>query len=136
MRPCGTADRARRGFTLIETLAALVVVGFVAVLAVGSFGDGLRVQRRTRQHAEGVALAELRMSELSAWPVDSLLDRGGDRAGAFPSPYAGYRWRSTVRRSPASGVLLDVSVTVAWPEGEYDLATVLYRPEAELGGGR
>jgi hypothetical protein len=76
------------------------------------------------------------MSELSAWPVDSLLDRGGDRAGAFPSPYAGYRWRSTVRRSPASGVLLDVSVTVAWPEGEYDLATVLYRPEAELGGGR
>jgi prepilin-type N-terminal cleavage/methylation domain-containing protein len=133
MCPCGAPERARRGFTLIETLAALVVVGFVAILAVGAFGDGLRAQRSTRRHAEGVALADLRLSELAASPVDSLLD-GGDRAGAFPAPYAGFRWRTAVRRSPESPALLDVSVRVTWDGGAYDLATVLYRPEAELGG--
>jgi hypothetical protein len=115
-------------------LAALVIVGFVAILAVGAASDGVRGQHGARRHLEAVALAEERLGELAALPTDSLLARDGARAGRFAEPFGRYAWRAQVRRASDAPALLEAEVVVTWDGGAYDLATRFHRPAAELGG--
>ncbi len=121
--------RRRAGFTLLETLVALTIVGLAMLVLTAAFAEGLRGQAIARRHVEAVALAEARMGELAALPSDSLRPRRTTREGVFAPPFARYRWRTELARDPRSPRLVAATVVVSWPGGEYTLATQLHRRE-------
>ena len=129
---------SRCGFTLLETLAALTIVGIALVVLTGAFGEGLRAQAQVGRHVEAVALAEARMSELAALPSDSLPRSALERRGAFQPPFERYQWHARLERDARRPRLVRATVTVRWGRGEYVLASELYRRELapELGAWR
>jgi prepilin-type N-terminal cleavage/methylation domain-containing protein len=116
------------GFTLIEALVALVIVGVLVVGSVDAFGAGLRAQRSADRHLEAITLADARLSELAALPADSLPRHPSVEEGRFAAPFHAYGWRTMTRRLSGSGALWAVSARVFWDGGEEALETVLYRP--------
>jgi prepilin-type N-terminal cleavage/methylation domain-containing protein len=116
-----------RGFTLIEALVALTILGLLVVGSLEAFGAGLRAQRVADRHLEAVTLASARLHELAALPLDSLLRQPELRERPFAPPFGTYRWSATIRRLPGSSSLWAARVVVSWPEGQESLETVLYR---------
>ncbi len=124
------SDGAEPGFTLIEALVALAILGTAVIGAVGALRGGLRTQAGVDAHITAVALAERRMMELDALPRDSLRVYGGGRSGAFEAPFSDYGWTVRARQVDAGpDGLLEILVRVAWAGGVYDLATTVYRPD-------
>ena len=125
----GAARRgvARRGFTLLEALIALLIVGLAVVATVEAFGGGLRAEREVSRHLEAVALAEARINELALLAPDSLALYAVPREGVFPAPFGQYRWRAVVREEVGSPALLRAAVMVAWGASSYELETVFYK---------
>jgi hypothetical protein len=124
-RPHG---RAETGFTLLEALVALLLVGLVALTCLRALQVMLRGQAMTREHLEAVALAERRMAELALLPPDSIAVYGEPRGDVFPAPFEQYRWRALMRGVEGSPALVRAAVLVEWPRGEYSLETTFYRP--------
>ena len=128
--------RARAGFTLLETLAALTIVGMAVVVLMAAFGEGLRGQALASRHVEAVALAEARMSELAALPADSLRRPAVVREGGFAPPFERYRWQTRLERDARHPRLVAATVVVRWARGEYVLETELFRHELAPGAIR
>jgi prepilin-type N-terminal cleavage/methylation domain-containing protein len=118
--------RVERGFTLIEALIALVIIGLTVVATIEAFGAGLRAQREVDGHLDAVALAEARMDELALLSLDSMSRYAEPREGVFAPPFGRYRWRAEAREVAGSPALRRVVVTVGWDAGSYTLATAFY----------
>lgn len=129
----GPARRGRvrdpRGFTLLEAMVALVIVGLALVPLMGSIGMGVREQGKLRGHLDAVSLAEWRMSELALVPPDSIRGYAQPRQGWFPEPFHGYRWSAVLRQDERSPALVRGAVVVRWNGGEYSLETVFHRTD-------
>ena len=126
-------SRARSGFTVLESLIALVIVGLAFVATVEALGGGLRAEGQVSRHLEAVALAESRMNELGVLERDSISLYAGGRDGAFAPPFESYRWRATIEPVSGTRALLRADVAVTWPGGSYALQTVFYRPTDVAG---
>lgn len=127
-----SADSAplRRGFTLLEAVAALVIIGLSGAAALAAFGAELRASARVRHAQESEALATHQLTTLRLLPA-SLLERLPDSvaSGRFAPPFAEYQWRaSTARRSEE---LVELQVEVAWDGGVYALTTLRHAPRPE-----
>jgi type II secretory pathway pseudopilin PulG len=120
--------RARSGITLFESIAALTIVGLVAISAMEAVGAEMRTAERARRALEVEALATQRLDalellndqELQAIP-DSVA------AGTFDAPMDEYSW--TVDSSPVAeqpGVY-DVALAINWESGSYPIRTKMYR---------
>ena len=118
----------RRGFTLLEALIALVIVGVAATVSMEAFAAGLRGELQASRHLEAVALAEARLNELALVPLDSVPRYAEPRDSSLAPPFERYRVRAAMRAVPGAPSLVDATVTVHWPGGSYALATVFYRP--------
>jgi type II secretion system protein I len=119
----------RRGFTLLEAVVALVILGLAGVGALEALGGELRAAERARNATTAAALAQNRLATVStlAWNdltvlADSLVH------GEFAAPFAGYRWTTRVRPTLGEADLYDVTVEVVSDATHYTLATRLYRP--------
>lgn len=124
--------RARSGFTVLEALIALVIIGFAVVGTVEALGGGLRAQRQVSRHLEAVALAESRINELGVLQPDSIAYYAGGRDGVFEPPFESYRWRASMEPVSGSRSLVQADVTVSWQGGSYALQTYFHRP-SEVG---
>ena len=120
--------RARSALTVLESLIALVIVGFAVVATVEALGGGLRAEGQVSHHLEAVALAESRMNELGTLERDSIATYLGGREGVFPRPFEAYHWRATIQPVSGARSLLRADVAVTWQGGSYALQTVFYRP--------
>jgi len=104
---------SRRGFTLLETMVALVILGLVVLSTVQLLGTTVRTTRNTDTWAAAVAYAEEGM-ELAKVDLPTMLARGREPLGD------GFVRR--VRAQPADEGLQVVSVTVFFSDGgEYTL---------------
>ncbi|HEU0300269.1 MAG TPA: type II secretion system protein [Longimicrobium sp.] len=121
--------RGRGGFTLLESLVALVILGVALTPLLSAVTDGVRAQGRLGAAHEAVSLAEAKMAELALMPVDSIPRYLQPRSGWFAAPFAGYRWRALLRPEPASPALVRGAVLVEWKDGSYSLETIFHRPE-------
>lgn len=111
----GPSNR-RRGFTLVELLVALTLLGVVGGTLLQLFQSGLRTARLAGAQSHAVLLARSKLTELQAYP--SL--KPGTLSGSFDD---GYRWQAVL--APISGLdtaeagrlqLLDLALTVDWGE--------------------
>jgi type II secretory pathway pseudopilin PulG len=121
-------SRARKGITLFESVAALTIVGLVAISALEAVGAEMRTAERARRALEVEALATQRLDalellndqELQAIP-DSVA------AGKFDAPLDEYSW--TIESKPVSeqpGVY-DIVMAINWENGTYPIRTKMYR---------
>ncbi|HET6229764.1 MAG TPA: type II secretion system protein [Longimicrobiaceae bacterium] len=126
----------RRGFTLVEAVVALLIVAVALVPLLGSVRQALQGAARVAPARDAVALAEWKMEELSLLPADSLGGYLRPREGAFPEPFAAWRWRAVMRIEPSSPALLRASVIVDSRAASFSLETVFHRPEMlpQFGG--
>lgn len=118
------ADR-RAGFTLLEAMVALAILGtsVAAVLALIAGGASLTERTRTR-----VLVTELVQARLEA-----LLLEGGaapradaDAQGRYEAPYEAFRWHTRVSRGPVEGTALLEAIIVGAGDSVH-LATVRFR---------
>jgi prepilin-type N-terminal cleavage/methylation domain-containing protein len=97
-----------RGFTLLETMIALVILGLVVVGLLQLFGLAVRSSRSVEAWTRGVAYAEYGM-ELAKLDPDAAVGRGFER---LPNGFA----RQVTTRA-WSDALRVATVTVAFPDG-------------------
>src|SRR5476649_1935124 len=124
---------ARKGITLFESVAALTIVGLVAVSALEAVGAEMRTAERARRALEVEALATQRLDgmdlltdqELQAIP-DSVA------SGKFDAPLDEYKWATTSSPVSTRPGLYDVAIQITWVSGSYSQHTQMYRRPRQI----
>jgi prepilin-type N-terminal cleavage/methylation domain-containing protein len=118
------------GFTLLEALVAVLIVGLAAVAALETVAAELRTAARAKHAFTATALAEYRLETLRVLPAAELHSLPDSLArGAFQPPFERYRWTASVREVGGESGLHEAQVAVLWDRGAFRIATRLYRPE-------
>ena len=126
------ATHARRGgFTLIEVLATLVLLGIVMPVAMRGVSLALAASSIARRTAEASSLAEMKLNELVA---DGTWQTGGTGGDFADQNQPDYRWtcENASRDYGTHEVILHVTWTQRGQERSMSLATLVY-PDAYLG---
>jgi type II secretory pathway pseudopilin PulG len=120
---------AAAGFSLLEAVVALAIVGTTSIAALAAFGAELRASARARVALEAQALAEDRLGWVRLLQRDELSPLPDSMArGEFAPPWSDYRWVAEAEPLLDCPDLFEVRVTVTSSETELRLATRLYRP--------
>jgi len=110
--------RGRRGFTLIEAMAALVLVGIVLPIAMQGISMALQTTSRADHLAEAVELCRSKLAEVSAAADPSNFATGGQ----FPDQPA-YSWQTTyTTRDDGTD---EITCTVTWQQADGQRSTSL-----------
>ncbi len=129
-RPCD------EGFTLIEIIVALAILGVSFALAMELLGTGVRSAKASQDYTNAALLARQKMAEIAVTSSLTAAAGSGDFGG-------GFRWASEVRavadqRDELPARLYQVRVRVTWParagEKSLDLYTLrMAVDESKLG---
>jgi prepilin-type N-terminal cleavage/methylation domain-containing protein len=121
---CRTSAAFRRGLSLIEVLATLVLVGIVLPAAMKGVTLSLRAASLARHQQEASQLAEMRLNEVLALEDSSVLAGSGSFAPDWPE----YSWQA--QTYTADFGLTEVEVRVTWLERGIErsvtLSTIVY----------
>ena len=110
--------RDRRGFTLIEVLVAVVILGTIGVGLAGSLVTGAQAARSSGAIAYRTAALNTEVSRVTALPAGALVDGTTTRTvAAQPFPY------QVAITVATTGTLQSVTITVT-PTGPRALAAV------------
>lgn len=106
--------RNKRGFTLVETITASVIL-CGAVLAVGAISTrSLGEIRINRQYEVAVALADKQLTMIDYLGVDNFIN-SGQTEGEFEESESAYRWKVVTESQPIDNLYL-VRINVSWVE--------------------
>jgi general secretion pathway protein I len=123
----------RSGFTLIEVLATLLLVGIVLPVTMRGVSIALAAASSARHTAEATSLAETKLSELTTDTLSATTNATGD----FGQDYPGYTWAS--QRVSRDYGLTEVVLRVSWlergREKSLTLSTLLYESTSSSTGG-
>src|SRR5690606_31459125 len=108
----------QRGFSLLEVVVALVVVGLTLAGALGAAAADIRASRK---------VADAVLARIELMSATELAELGANEAGRFGAPMERYHWRADVR--PVSGELdlMEVHVSISWAGGSLEVSTRLAR---------
>jgi type II secretion system protein I len=120
--PWHTPAQSRAGFTLLEVIVALAILGTGVVAALGILATGTSVTARASTRLLATELAESRMEETLLRPADAR----AREEGSFPPPYDDFRWRTRVGPGPVDGTM-SVEVSVLGNGDSVHLATLRRR---------
>jgi prepilin-type N-terminal cleavage/methylation domain-containing protein len=105
------AERRHRfgGFTFIELLATVVLIGIIMPVAMHSIALCASLGGQARRQIEAASLARTRLTELTAsgdWKTS-------EKAGDFGDDWPGYRWTAEVS-SWTDSMMSRLDLTVFW----------------------
>ena len=121
-------SRAKRGITLFESVAALTIVGLVAISALEAVGAEMRTAERARRALEVEALATQRLDALELLNDQELqVIPDSIATGTFEAPMEEYSW--TIESEPVADQpgVYDVALNITWENGTYPIRTKMYR---------
>ena len=125
--------RPRRGFTLIEVLATLVLIGIVIPVAMKGATLALQASSAARHQAEAATLGEAKLNQMIAEMDYGLSGASGDFAPDFPL----YKW--TVQSAMLDFNVTEVLMTVTWMEQgrerSVNVSTLTYQTDDTMIGG-
>ena len=132
------------GFTLLEVLVALAILGLAVVAAIQGFAQGLRLLKLSGDHQQAMLLADLKMREIVKPEEGRETETEGD-----------FRWERTTRLletpdlspagTPPRWRVYEIAVRVQWDERrQVEVATLrtvpipteLIAPTPSTGGRR
>ena len=118
----------RLGFTMLEAVVALAIIGIVCVGVLGAYGAALRadVTAADRLPLASLAVERMAMLDLASGSLATLPDSTAH--GGFAPPYASITWDTEARRVEQSDGLYDVIVRVRDGNDVFTLQTRRYRP--------
>jgi prepilin-type N-terminal cleavage/methylation domain-containing protein len=126
---CPSSIRRPTGFTFIEVLATVVLIGIIMPVAMRSIGLCTRLGGQSRRQIEAASLAKLKLTELIVtgdW-------QSGNQRGDFGKDWPGYEWAATVTNWTDT-LVRQIDMTVSWSsagrEREVTLSTLM-NPEQE-----
>jgi len=121
--------RPPAGFTILEAVVAMTIIGLVAVSMLATFGAELRASDRARTVLEMESLAEERYAGLLLLGPAALRQLADSlREGSFAAPFDRYHWTATAHQAEGQRDLVNVAVEVSWEGGRYPLTGRLFRP--------
>ena len=124
--------RRREGFTLIEVLATLLLLGIVMPVAMRGISIALAAADNARHVAEASALAETKLNDLLTQGVSSASGLTGD----FSPDHPEYQW--SYQSAPRDYGVTEVQLRVTWQERgrprNFDLSTLTYSTGTTTGG--
>lgn len=123
---------------MFEAVAAMAMVGMVAIAALEAVGSQMRTAERARRAIETATLAQSRVDWLDFLNETSLRALPDTvKEGTFPPPLDGYSWQTESTAVGTQPGVYDVRVTVRWDaDGEFTLRTYVYRRPVITNGGR
>ena len=98
-----------RGFTLLEVLVALAILGIAVVASIQGFAQGLRLLKLAGDHQEAMLIADQKLREVTT-PTEGHEDGTETR----------FQWRRTVTRVPTPE-LNDLAKPVPWTVYQIDV---------------
>lgn len=107
-----TSSRSNSGFTLLEVMIALAIVGTALVTCLGLTNSCLRSHEQVQRITTATMLAQHKMSELEAAARRKELDSVATQ-GQWSQPYNQYHWEITYFDTPVKGVQR-VNVAIVW----------------------
>lgn len=122
MKHSPSPAHSRAGFTLLEVIIALAILGTGVVAALGILATGTSVTARASTRLLAAELAEARMEEALLRPADA---RGSEQ-GSFPPPHDDFRWSTRVAPGAVAGTM-SVEVSVVGNGDSVHLATLRRR---------
>lgn len=130
------ARRNRSGFTMLEAIVALAIVGLVCVGVLGAYGGSIRADVVAADRLPLAALAAERVAAVDLDPgsLQSLAD--SIACGTFAAPYASATWETETRRVDQTDGLYDVVVRVRDGTDVFTLRTRRYRAPVAMAVGR
>jgi len=122
------------GFTILEAVVALAIVGLSGVAALEAVAGEIRGIDRAREAYTTAALAQDRLAAIAVLPMENLNPLPDSLAhGTFAAPFKNYRWTATLRPLFGESDMYDVIVTIDGDRAHYSVATRLYRPGPRTG---
>jgi prepilin-type N-terminal cleavage/methylation domain-containing protein len=126
--------RHRRGFTLVEVLATLVLIGIVLPFAVRGTSVALNTASNAKHVAEAAGLAEAKLAEIVSqgdWAT-------GTTQGDFGQEWPEYKWRVQTTTSDTTANVTEIMLSVVWTERgkerAFNVSTLAYL-SADAGAG-
>jgi general secretion pathway protein I len=129
-------ERRERGFTLLEVVVALAILGLAVVAVIQGFAQGLRLLKLSGDHQQAMLLADQKVREVLI--PEEQHDQGDE---------GGFHWERVTRPietpelTPAGGLgrwrVFEIVVRVSWDESrQVELATLrTVLASATLGPG-
>jgi prepilin-type N-terminal cleavage/methylation domain-containing protein len=119
-----------RGFTILEAVVALAIVGLSGVAALEAVGGETRSIERAREAYTLSALAQQRLAVVTILAADDLNPIPDSLArGTFPEPFKDYRWTTKLEPILGQRDLYDAVVLVTGARSDYSVTARLYRPK-------
>lgn len=121
-----------RGFSLLETMIALAIIGIALVTLLGLGNRSINVSGRLQKITQATLLAQEKMTEIELTAQAGSRDLQND-AGGFAAPFEIYRWDTDFEETPLAMVRM-VTVTVLWGEESknelVELTSFVFRRDA------
>jgi prepilin-type N-terminal cleavage/methylation domain-containing protein len=130
------------GFTLLEALVALAILGVLVVVGVESVGLGASARVRSAEYADLRMLSERKLAEVATLSGTELQQIAGEHEGRFGPPLEDAVWELNVAETEAgNGLYLivlrvnreDASLTVSTYANRYGELWAQRRSETETG---
>lgn len=138
-------DSRSAGFTILEAVVAVTIVGLAAVASLAAFGEEIRAGDRARTGLEIESLLEEVTARTRLLPVEALVSLPDSlREGRCDPPFQAYRWERVIEVVPGAAGLIRTTVTVGPLRdtnaaenggGTRSITTLLYRPALLPGQG-
>lgn len=125
-KPC-SLGQGYTGFTLIEVLVAVAILGIGLTIIIELFSGALRLGRASEEYTRAVSYARMKMEEIAAKPM---VEEGTDE-GSFDDTY---RWQVEVKKVDLLPVenkpdfkppaqFFQIQIDVLWKSGSKERST-------------
>jgi len=127
-----TMKKFRRGFTLLEVLATLVLIGIILPSVMHGISLATIAAGEARHKVEAASLAQTKLAGLIT--DYQTLNQTGASSGDF-ADFPGYKWTSSIEARDTN--LSQITVRVTWFSRGQDrfveLASMIYSPDSSSG---
>jgi prepilin-type N-terminal cleavage/methylation domain-containing protein len=125
----------RRGLTLVEVLATIVMTGIVLPAAMQGISMCTAATVAARHRSEAAALGEAKLTELIATGDWQYGATGGD----FGEDWPDYHWTCASGNWPSDSSMTQLELHITWVSRQQDyevvLTTLMYNSQSSTGSG-